>query len=178
MTKPLSLLLISTVPFVASCIGMQAGGRWVKDVSQQQVNEEHYQCMRDASYRETSTVFAPAGQMLVGVPVSESKMDQRIYNECMRAKGYRWVTGKESASRYVQPVSNQQPKSYQQIELQRRWFKDFGETGGAQSNSQDLETTAVDSQNANEDPCDTYAKASNTESYESEYARCRVMLER
>ena len=93
-TAALWLLIVSLAFFATACeSGPQ--GHWVKDArfsSRQQVDAEHYECLRDASYRESSTVFAPVGNMVWGVPITESKVDWKLYNFCMAAKGFRWVS--------------------------------------------------------------------------------------
>ena len=65
--------------------GCAAQGRWIKDgVSQQQANQDHYDCLREAQQRVSGAQVNAYG----GAAQNTVITNQNLYYACIAARGY------------------------------------------------------------------------------------------
>ncbi len=75
------------VIFAVSLSGCVAPARLYKNnVSQQEVNQDHYACMKEAQQRVSGATV----NMYGGVASNQVITNQNLYNACMLARGYEW----------------------------------------------------------------------------------------
>jgi hypothetical protein len=59
---------------------------WHKNVSQQEVNQDHYACLKEAQQRVSGASYNVYG----GAAQNTVVTNQNLYNACMAARGYEW----------------------------------------------------------------------------------------
>lgn len=123
------VLIIGLSLTVAACDESGPRGHWVKNnASQEQINRENYQCLRDAAYRETSNILAPVpgatGPTYLALPHTETRVDQYLYNNCMAAYGFRWVSSETN------PTTQHEPTEFDRLHTCVEEGRKRGDIGG------------------------------------------------